>query len=547
MPLDFPSSPTNGQVYQNYYYDGPTGAWRSLSSTVNPIPSTLKNLTISSTETTGVSLRVTPFTTSSVNLQEWYNTSSTVVASMNVAGDLTANELNLTGTEINGDSKTIARYSDSWLRLNPDQDFTSGIYTNTSLIRTDNGLQVGANGANFLATSSALTHNGIDILKKDMRQYYSVGNVGTGTAANYYEIFTWTIGGQYNNFSAEIKVNGRGNTDAAYTVHARGEYGVAAWSTEILNVYSESALADGDTWLLVFSDAAKTAKLYYRRSGNDWNDRSINFISHWLGGATPVYSNTNFGTTAPTGDAVITKTAPDAISVVSGGTGATTFLDNVYIKGNGVLPFTGQSGIPAGDITSGSLAIARGGTGATTGAGGVPMVATSTAVNAGTASTSAEGVVTFSGVTTLGLNGIFNGNYEHYRVIVTNYAASSAGSNQSVQLRANNVTLTSGTYQWYGYRFVSWSNAAIAGNGSGSWYMMESISQSNAYYTSTMDFISPFNSAEYTRYVNSSYIYAAQYGTGISNGMIGTAASYDGLTFNFTAASSGKVRVYGYK
>lgn len=95
MPLDFPSSPTNGQVYQNYYYDGSAGAWRSLSSTVNPIPSTLKNLTISSTETTGVSLRVTPFTTSSVNLQEWYNTSSTVVASMNVAGEMSLAGLTL--------------------------------------------------------------------------------------------------------------------------------------------------------------------------------------------------------------------------------------------------------------------------------------------------------------------------------------------------------------------------------------------------------------------------------------------------------------------
>ena len=95
MPLDFPSSPTNGQVYQNYYYDGPTGAWRSFSSTVNPIPSTLKNLTVSSGATDGISLKVTPFTTSSVNLQEWYNTSSAVVASMNVAGDLTINSLTL--------------------------------------------------------------------------------------------------------------------------------------------------------------------------------------------------------------------------------------------------------------------------------------------------------------------------------------------------------------------------------------------------------------------------------------------------------------------
>lgn len=359
MPIDFPSSPTNGQVSGNYYYDATTGAWRSFSSTVNTIPSTLKNLTVSSSETTGVSLKVTPFTTSSVNLQEWYNTSSNVVASINVAGDLTANELNLTGSEINGDSKTIVRYSDAWLRLNPDLDFSSGIYTNTSLIRTDNGLQVGANGTNFLATSSALTHNGTDILKKDLRQYYTVGAVGTGTAANYYEIFTWTIVGQYNNFSAQLQINGRGNTDPRYVVHVRGEYGVSAWANEVLTISSDHALPDGDTWLLVFSDLNKTAKLYYRRTGNDWNDRSLNFNAHWTGSATPVYSNTNFGTAAPTGDAVITKTAPDAIAVVSGGTGATTFTSGAYLKGAGTSAITAQTGIPAGDVTSGTLDIAR--------------------------------------------------------------------------------------------------------------------------------------------------------------------------------------------
>jgi microcystin-dependent protein len=118
MPLDFPSSPTNGQTYGNYYYDGPTGAWRSFSSTINPIPSTLKNLTISSGETTGVSLKVTPFTTSSVNLQEWYNTSSNVVASINVAGDLTANSLTLT-TDLsvaNGGTGTSTFTSGAYLK-----------------------------------------------------------------------------------------------------------------------------------------------------------------------------------------------------------------------------------------------------------------------------------------------------------------------------------------------------------------------------------------------------------------------------------------------
>lgn len=32
MPLDFPSGPTNGQTYGDYYYDSSIGAWRNLGS-----------------------------------------------------------------------------------------------------------------------------------------------------------------------------------------------------------------------------------------------------------------------------------------------------------------------------------------------------------------------------------------------------------------------------------------------------------------------------------------------------------------------------------
>lgn len=134
MALDFPSSPTNGQTYGNYYYDGTTGAWRSFSSTINPIPSTLKNLTVSSSSSGGVSLTVTPFTTTSVNLQEWYNTSSTLVASMNVSGDITANSLALT-TKLsvsNGGTGTST--------------FTSGAYlkgAGTSAITAQTGIPAG--------------------------------------------------------------------------------------------------------------------------------------------------------------------------------------------------------------------------------------------------------------------------------------------------------------------------------------------------------------------------------------------------------------------
>lgn len=235
------------------------------------------------------------------------------------------------------------------------------------------------------------------------------------------------------------------------------------------------------------------------------------------------------------------------IDVNYGGTGTSTLTSGAYLKGAGTSAITAQTGIPATDITSGLLDIARGGTGTTLGAGGVEIVATSTSVNAGSASIAADGLITFSGVTTLGLNGIFNSSYDNYTVVVTNYASTSAGSNQAIQLRSGGTTVTSATYQWYGYRFVSWSNAAIAGNGSTSWYLMESISQSNPYYTSIMQFITPFNSNEYTRYVNSSYIYGGSYGMAISNGMNASLASHDGITLTFTAASSGRVKVYGYR
>jgi hypothetical protein len=291
---------------------------------------------------------------------------------------------------------------------------------------------------------------------------------------------------------------------------------------------------NGDIWV---NTNEGTAFAYYDDgNSSQWielvssNFLDLNTKANLSGGNT--FSGTqNFGT---------------PISVSSGGTGTNTLTASGYLKGNGTSAITSQSGIPAGDITSGSLDIARGGTGTTLGAGGVEMVPSSTSVNAGSASVAADGTVTFSGVTTLGLNGIFNANYEHYTVVVTNFAASSGGSNQAIQLRANNTTVTSG-YQWYGYRFVSWSNAAIAGNGSTSWYLMESFTQSNAYYTSVMHFISPFNSSEYTRYVNSSYIYAGNYGMAISNGMNSALSSHDGITLTFTAASSGRVKIYGYR
>ncbi len=54
-------------------------------------------------------------------------------------------------------SKCAFDVSDSWLRVNASSGFSSGIYTGSSLIRTDGALQVGESGKYLLANSSGTT------------------------------------------------------------------------------------------------------------------------------------------------------------------------------------------------------------------------------------------------------------------------------------------------------------------------------------------------------------------------------------------------------
>lgn len=51
-------------------------------------------------------------------------------------------------------SKKTFRINDAWLRINEDKGFSSGIYTGSSLVRTDNQFQVGDSGNKFYANSS---------------------------------------------------------------------------------------------------------------------------------------------------------------------------------------------------------------------------------------------------------------------------------------------------------------------------------------------------------------------------------------------------------
>lgn len=132
MPLDFPTSPTNGQIYDNYYWDQANGVWNSLGNYA--VPNLLSNGTFTSSGSSIVPLTVKGAASQAANLQEWKNTSGTTLASISASGGLT---LNNALTVANGGTGATSLTSGAYLKGNgastlatqtgiPAGDITSG-------------------------------------------------------------------------------------------------------------------------------------------------------------------------------------------------------------------------------------------------------------------------------------------------------------------------------------------------------------------------------------------------------------------------------------
>ena len=142
-------------------------------------------------------------------------------------------------------------------------------------------------------------------------QTYTLGDGNTGIANDWFKVCTWTCSSQYNNFSAQIRINGRGNaTEVYYDLFVAAEFGVVdstGWWTRKLDLFTPTGIADSDTFKLICNDgvsggASPTAILYYKR-GSDWDGRILTMISHYRDSNTSwIYQNTNVGETTPTDD-----------------------------------------------------------------------------------------------------------------------------------------------------------------------------------------------------------------------------------------------------
>lgn len=175
-----------------------------------------------------------------------------------------------------------------------------------------------------------------------------------------------------------------------------------------------------------------------------------------------------------------------------------------------------------------------------TGAGGLRLVTPTSIANSGGSATATGGQVTFSGVTSVSLNGVFSSTYQFYRVMMY---VTSAALVPNIQIRLRNVSDDSSanySYQYIDGRGTTLSTSGLASQTSGTIYPVNSAGG-----WSIMDIYKPFE-AQRTNYMNT---------TGFDSGIValytGThnvASSFNGFSLIPSLSTvSGVIRVYGYQ
>ena len=203
----------------------------------------------------------------------------------------------------------------------------------------------------------------------------------------------------------------------------------------------------------------------------------------------------------------------------------------------------------ASDIVAGTLAIARGGTGFTTGAGLIPVIPTSVNVASGTGTYNATtGLVTFTGATSVAVNGCFTSAFRNYRILFDESAAT-AYADGNMRLRVGGVDAAGTSYYRNG---ILCDAAAVSGfsNNADQWYgnVLTTVNiASNAYAQAAIEVHEPFLAKPTTvQSINHAWSGTIQRFL-IMSGFNTNATSYDGFTILLNTGNfSGTFKIYGY-
>jgi hypothetical protein len=180
-------------------------------------------------------------------------------------------------------------------------------------------------------------------------------------------------------------------------------------------------------------------------------------------------------------------------------------------------------------------------------AGLAKIVPSSVAVGSGTGSADSLGTVTFSGVSSVSLNGIFSSTYTSYRIVLTNVISSVYTEIQG-RLRVSGSNNTTSNYNsLQTYTAINNAGAGVDKFAATTYWIFANVT-ANGQIDSSYEIWNP-NATALTQY---SFTHAKKYDTGDNYNMIGggifnATTSFDGLSIIASAGTiSGNVSVYGY-
>lgn len=239
---------------------------------------------------------------------------------------------------------------------------------------------------------------------------------------------------------------------------------------------------------------------------------------------------------------------------------ATTSPDGIYYHTSANAPITEesrsltlansiQSAVTnhthnASAITSGSLAVARGGTGSATGAGLVPIVPTAVYVASGSGSVASDGIVSFSGTNYVTFAGAFS-TRTRYLVQISGY------SGPSTYLGMRGATSGSGNSAaayYEGGLYRQGGSVGIWTNQSGANLMQVGYVPANEWWQSTVEILNP-NNGNAATFINRAFYMGGSGTTVISDGKFNGTSNFDGLQFWCTGGGTfaGTIRILEYR
>ena len=179
--------------------------------------------------------------------------------------------------------------------------------------------------------------------------------------------------------------------------------------------------------------------------------------------------------------------------------------------------------------------------------GFIPVTPSSVVVGSGSASVGTTGIVTFSGVSSISLNGVFSAAYKCYRIMIRLKQGGSGSTGVNTTFRAAGVNKTTG-YNWSGYIAYIAIATFQRYNASGGSSFLSGFANTSSTSSGVVDIFYPFDASEITSYHTQSLGSDGNYFELNNSGYQSDATSYDGITFTSTSGTwSGTIQVYGYQ